>query len=39
MYLVRLRTHLSRGKIALGEVLDGVSEVLPLVSPKNGRSR
>lgn len=30
MYLVRLRAHLSRGKIALGEVIDAVTDVLPL---------
>jgi hypothetical protein len=30
MYLVRLRAHLSRGRIALGEVIDAVGDVLPL---------
>ena len=30
MYLVRLRAHLSRGRIALGEVMDAVGDVLPL---------
>jgi hypothetical protein len=30
MYLVRLRVHLSRGRVALGEVMDAVGDVLPL---------
>jgi hypothetical protein len=30
MYLVRLRSHPSRGRIALGEVMDAVGDVLPL---------
>jgi hypothetical protein len=37
MYLVSLRMHLSRGKIALGEALDAVSEVLPLPNRNKGR--
>lgn len=39
MYLVRLRAHLSRGKIALGDVYDAVSDVLPLPSRKDRRQR
>ena len=35
MYLVRLRAHLSRGRIALGEVMDAVGDVLPL--PRAGK--
>jgi hypothetical protein len=37
MYLVRLRAHLSRGRIALGEVMDAVTEVLPL--PRSQKDR
>jgi hypothetical protein len=37
MYLVRLRAHLSRGKIALGDMMDAVSEVLP--APRSGHRR
>ena len=37
MYLVRLRAHLSRGRIALGEVIDAVSDVLP--APRSQKER
>jgi hypothetical protein len=37
MYLVQLRAHLSRGRIALGEVIDAVSDVLP--APRSQKSR
>jgi hypothetical protein len=39
MYLVRLRAHLSRGKIALGEVYDAVSDVLPLPNRRDRGQR
>ena len=37
MYLVQLRAHLSRGRIALGEAIDAVSDVLP--APRSQKSR
>jgi hypothetical protein len=37
MYLVRLRAHLSRGRIALGEVMEAVSDVLPV--PRSQKNR
>jgi hypothetical protein len=38
MYLLRLRAHLSRGRIALGEVIEAVGDALPVPrARKNGR--
>jgi hypothetical protein len=37
MYLVRLRAHLSRGRIALGEVIDAVGDVVPLPLARKGK--
>lgn len=39
MYLLRLRSHLSRGKIALGQVIDAVSDVLPRSRSRSRSSR
>jgi hypothetical protein len=38
MYLVRLRAHLSRGRIALGEVIEAVGDVVPLPKPRKKRN-
>ena len=38
MYLVRLRSHLARGRVAVGNALDAMSEVLPQ-SPWSNRDR